>query len=87
MKRLARSGPRLAATIACSAVICGALAPAASARNLQKGEPSPKVVACDGMGEGFVRVEGSNTCVKLGGSVRAEFAHTSSGGLLSPSER
>ncbi len=87
MRRLTKSGPRSVAAIACSAVICGVLAPAASARNLPKAEPSPKVVACDGMGEGFVRVEGSSTCVKLDGSVRAEFAHTSSGGLLSPGGR
>lgn len=73
--------------VACSAVICGTVPSPASARNLPRAEPPPRVVACDGMGEGFVRVEGSNTCVKLDGSIRAEFAHTSSGGLLSPSGR
>lgn len=87
MRRSTRSGPGSWLGVACSAVICGTVPSPASARNLPRAEPPPKVVACDGMGEGFVRVEGSNTCVKLDGSIRAEFAHTSSGGLLSPSGR
>jgi len=87
VKRLTKNGPRLTAAIACSAVICGALVPAASARNLPKAEPPPKVVACDGPGDGFVRVEGSDTCVKLDGSVRAEVVHIGGGGSLSPSGR
>ncbi len=87
MRRSTRSGPGSWVGVACSAVICGTVPSPASARNLPRAEPPPRVVACDGMGEGFVRVEGSNTCVKLDGSIRAEFAHTSSGGLLSPSGR
>jgi len=87
VRRSTRSGPGSWVGVACSAVICGTVPSPASARNLPRAEPPPRVVACDGMGEGFVRVEGSNTCVKLDGSIRAEFAHTSSGGLLSPSGR
>ncbi len=73
--------------IACSAVICGTLPSAASARNLPKAEPPPRVAPCSGLGDGFVRVEGSDICVKLDGSVRAEFAHTTGGGSPSLSGR
>lgn len=45
----------------------------ASARSLPKAEPAPAVRACPEMGDGFVRLPGSDTCVKLGGSLRVEF--------------
>lgn len=87
MRRSTRSGLGSWVGVACSAVICGTVPSPASARNLPKAEPPPKVVACDGMGEGFVRVEGSETCLKLDGSVRAEFTRTSGGSLPSPGAR
>ena len=45
----------------------------AAARPLPKAEPAPRVRDCPEMGDGFVRLPGSDTCVKLGGSVRVEF--------------
>ena len=45
----------------------------ASARPRPKAEPAPPVRAYPEMGDGFVRLPGSDTCVKLGGSVRVEF--------------
>ena len=47
-------------------------APPASARPLPRSEPSPELRACPEMGDGFVRLPGSDTCVRLGGSVRVE---------------
>ncbi len=44
----------------------------ALARSLPKAEPTPAARPCPEMGEGFVRLAGSDTCVKLGGSVRVE---------------
>ena len=54
------------------------------ARTVPKAVPSPKLQACDAMGPGFVRMEGSDTCVKLSGSVRVEFGKQSGGSALSP---
>ena len=41
-------------------------------RSLPRREPVEAAKACPEMGEGFVRLAGSQTCVKLGGSVRIE---------------
>ncbi len=41
-------------------------------RSLPRREPAEVAKACPEMGEGFVRLAGSQTCVKLGGSVRVE---------------
>lgn len=42
-------------------------------RTLPKSAPAEAAKPCPEMGEGFVRLPGSDTCVKLGGSVRFEF--------------
>ena len=68
--RRAGAPARLAAGLAL--LLAAGVAPA-SARSLPKAEPAPQVRACPEMGDGFVRLPGSDTCVKLGGSVRAEF--------------
>lgn len=34
-------------------------------------------VSCDAFGPGFVRVQGTNTCVRIGGRVRVEGSITS----------
>ena len=47
-------------------------ASAATARSRPRAEPAEAARACPEMGEGFVRLPGSDTCVKLGGSVRVE---------------
>ena len=39
-----------------------------------KKEPEPKARACPEIGEGYIRIPGSDTCVRLGGSVRVEGA-------------
>ena len=57
------------------------------ARPLPKASPAPKVETCPGMGEGFVRVEGSDTCVQMSGSVRVELMHQSGGSSLDPDGR
>ena len=51
----------------------------AHARPLPKSEPAPAARPCPEMGEGFVRLPGSDTCVKLGGSVRVEVMRQSGG--------
>jgi hypothetical protein len=52
----------------------------ALARSLPKSESSPAARPCPEMGEGFVRLAGSDTCVKLAGSVRVEVMKQSGGG-------
>ena len=44
----------------------------AMGRSLPRHEPAEAAKPCPEMGEGFVRLAGSQTCVKLGGSVRVE---------------
>ena len=51
----------------------------ALARSLPKSDPAPEAKPCPEMGEGFVRLPGSDTCVKLGGSVRVEVMKQSGG--------
>ncbi len=41
-------------------------------RQLPKSQPAEAARPCPESGEGFVRLAGSDTCVKLGGSVRVE---------------
>ena len=57
----------------------------AEARSLPKSDPAPKVEACDDMGPGFVKIEGSETCVKISGHVRAEVSKQGSGAAFVPS--
>ncbi len=58
----------------------------ANARSLPKSDPTPKMEACNGMGPGFFRMEGSDTCVKLSGSVRAEVSKQSGESSFVPSQ-
>ena len=46
----------------------------AGAFNRPKKEPDAKVRGCPEIGEGYIRVPGSNTCVKVDGLVRVEGA-------------
>ena len=69
--------PRLLLVVAVSVLMP---ASATMARNLPKAEPERKMVPCEGMGEGFARIQGSDTCIRLSGSMRVEYAHISGGG-------
>lgn len=53
------------------------------ARPLPKTEPAPPARACPEMGEGFVRLSASDTCVRLGGSVRVEVMRQGGGAASS----
>ena len=57
----------------------------ATARELPRREPERKTTGCEAMGEGFVKLEGTETCIRLGGSVRSEFSTTSGGSVFLPS--
>lgn len=59
----------------------------ASAWPRPKGEPAPAPRACPEMGDGFVRVAGSDTCVKIGGNVRVEVMRQSGGGSARTGDR
>ena len=48
-------------------------------KGLPRGAEPRRQEACAAFGAGFVKLEGSDTCVKLGGAVRAEFGMTSAG--------
>ena len=62
------------------------LAASAEARSLPKSDPAAKMEACAGMGPGFFKMEGSETCVKLSGNVRGEVAKQSGGSTFVPSQ-
>ena len=62
-------------------------AQAAAAKDL-RADPTPaKSTGCEWAGPGFAKVDGSDTCVRVGGSVRAEygasFGHGGSGSTFS----
>lgn len=54
----------------CAASLLGASP--ASAFNRPKKEQDAKLRDCPEVGEGYVRLPGSDTCVRVGGSVRVE---------------
>ena len=66
--------PTLLATV----VLCSASSGAAAWQR-PEAHAAPKVEACPGTGEGFVRIPGSDTCIRVGGSVRVEGARTGGG--------
>ena len=57
------------------------------AKDLPRMQPLPagKAAGCEWAGPGFAKVEGTATCVKVGGSVRAEVGTSSAGASLFPS--
>lgn len=59
---------RMAALVLSAVVSAGP----ALGRSLPRREPAEAARPCPELGEGFVRLPGSETCVKLGGSVRVE---------------
>ena len=44
----------------------------ARARDLPRAKDAPHPTGCEGYGPGFVKVEGTDTCVKVSGELRAE---------------
>ena len=63
------------------------LAAPALARPVPKGAPAPELRACPEMGEGFVRLAGSDTCVRLGGYVRVEVTGQGGRGAAASGDR
>ena len=70
-------GLRLSAAIATGLLCC--VSTDAVAWQRPKAQAAPKTEACPEMGDGFVRIAGSTTCVKLSGLVRVEVAHGGGG--------
>ncbi len=58
----------------------------ANARSLPKSDPTPKMEPCNSMGPGFYKMEGSDTCLKLSGSVRVEVSRQSGESTFDPSQ-
>ncbi len=50
------------------------LGASATAKDLPRAEPVKKATGCEWAGPDFVKAEGTDTCVRFGGSVRAEFS-------------
>ena len=48
----------------------------ALAKDLPRTEPERRTSGCEWAGAGFAKIEGSSTCVKIGGEVRTEFSAT-----------
>ena len=63
---------RKATVLLCAMSLLGSIPAAAITR--PKKEPEAKARACPEVGEGYIRVPGSDTCVRVGGSVRVEGA-------------
>lgn len=49
----------------------------AEAKDLPRLEPAHHATGCEWAGPGYVKAEGSDTCVRVAGSVRAEFSISS----------
>lgn len=66
---LRRAHPTLIAMAALGAM----LAPAAEARDLPRGRGAPPArTGCESFGPDFHKLEGSDTCLRIGGSVEVE---------------
>ncbi len=53
--------------------VCGAACAVAQDLPLPKPQPAPRrATGCEAMGDGFVRSEGLETCVKISGSLRLD---------------
>lgn len=52
------------------------------AKDLPRDAPPRSVTGCEWAGPGFIKVEGSATCIKVSGAVRAEYATSSKGGAF-----
>jgi len=70
--------PALAAAQSIGEPIPGRGAPAKAKPAATRPAPAQATRPCPEYGPGFVRVEGSSACVRVGGGVRAEFGKTSS---------
>ena len=61
-------------------LFASALALSTGGKTLPQGRAEPlRATGCADMGPGFVKLEGSDTCVRFGGSVRAEIGIGSGG--------
>lgn len=50
----------------------------AKERPRPKLEPSPKATGCEYLGRGYTKAPGSDTCIKVSGSIRTEGAVSTS---------
>lgn len=46
----------------------------APARDLPQRKAEPRATGCEAYGPGYTKVEGSDTCIKISGSVRVEYS-------------
>ncbi len=74
---------RLKICLAACAIVTLAIPPV-SAKDLPRREPEPRVTGCEWAGPGFVKLSGSDSCVKVGGSVRIEGTVSSAGAAYVP---
>ncbi len=58
---------------------------AATARDLRREEPRP--TGCEAFGPGFRKIDGSDSCVRIGGSVQMESTITHSGNAVLPNAK
>ena len=58
--------------------------PAGYAKELPRSPSEPKSTGCEWAGPGFAKIEGSSTCVKVGGAVRSEYEYSSGGRSYAP---
>jgi hypothetical protein len=64
---------RTVVTMLVAMALCGAACAAAQDLPLPKPQPAPRrATGCESMGEGFVKFEGLDTCVKISGAVRLD---------------
>ena len=49
----------------------------ATAKELPRAQQVHHATGCEWAGPGFIKAEGSDTCLRVGGSTRAEFSATS----------
>ncbi len=64
----------------CMFALSGALA-----KEDPRSRTAPRPTGCEAFGPGFRKIEGSESCLKIGGSVRVESTYGSGGGGFAPS--
>ena len=72
-RRRSRAFTRIVVVIA-AMTVAGGLASAKTKPPPKRDEPRQTATGCESIGEGYVKVPGSDTCVKVSGSARSEGA-------------
>lgn len=70
-----------------AALLTGSAASARDLTRMPRARDEPRRTGCEAYGPGFTRVDGTDTCVRLSGEVRAEVGIGGGGAAFVPAAR